>query len=230
MGNAGPIDGRPQNEVQVRPDKLEVVASFCYLGDMLSAGGGCEITVTTRVKTAWKKNRELLRVLTSRHLSYKTHGHVYSSCVRSAMLHASETWPLTKTNMQRNDRAMIRQICSIKPEDLAMVRSSKLLAKLEDLDLILRERKLCWFGHVERSSGAIITACDIQIDGRRGARKPIQTRKKLTESDCCEWKLTTVDPQERSTWRSGVRSFMRAASQLPGKGPTDMDDAPAPAR
>ena len=42
MGNARPIDGRPQSEVQVGPDKLEVVASFCYLGDMLSAGGGCE--------------------------------------------------------------------------------------------------------------------------------------------------------------------------------------------
>ena len=40
----------------------------------------------------------------------------------------------------------------------------------------------------------------------------------------------TVDPQERSTWRSGVRSAMRAASQLPGKGPTDMADVPAPAR
>ena len=128
MGNAHPIDSRPQNEVQVGPDKLEVVASFCYLGDMLSAGGGCEIMVTTRVKTAWKKFRELLPVLTSRHLSYKTRGPEYSSCVRRAMLHASETWPLTKANLQRfqrNDRAMIRQICSIKPEDVTTVRSSK---------------------------------------------------------------------------------------------------------
>ena len=234
MGNARPIDGRPQSEVQVGPDKLEVVASFCYLGDMLSAGGGCEMAVTTRVKTAWKKFRELLPVLTSRHLSFKTRGHVYSSCVRSAMLHASETWPLTKTNLQRlqrNDRAMIRQICSIKPEDVARVRSSELLAKLqlEDLDLILRERRLRWFGHVARSSGAIRTAYDMQIDGKRGAGRPKQTWKKLTEKDCREWKLTTVDPQERSTWRSGVRSAMRAASQLPGKGPTDVDDAPAPA-
>ena len=64
------------------------------------------------------------------------------------MLNASETWPLTKTNLQRlqrNDRAMIRQICSIKPEDMATVRSSELLAKLEDLDLILREKaSLVW--------------------------------------------------------------------------------------
>ena len=185
----------------------------------------------TRVKTAWKQFRELLPVLTSCHLSNKTRGHVNSTCVQSAMLHASETWPLTKRNLQRNDRAMIRQICSIKPEDVATVRSSKLLAKLEleDLDLILRERRLRWFGHVERSSGAIRTACDIQIGGRWGAWRPKLTWMKLTERDCHGWKLTTVDPQERSTWRSGVRSAMHAASQLPEKGPTDVDDAPAPA-
>ena len=38
MGNACPIDCRPQSEVQVGPNELEVVDSFCYLGDMLSAG------------------------------------------------------------------------------------------------------------------------------------------------------------------------------------------------
>ena len=145
------------------------------------------------------------------------------------MLHASETWPLTKVQcLQRNDRAMI---CSIKPEDVATVRLNQLLAKLEleDLDLILRERRLRWIRHVEHSSGAIRTACDIQIDGRWGAGRPKLTWKKLTERDCREWKLTAVDSQEGSTWRSGVRSAMRPASQLPGKGPTDVDDAPAPA-
>ena len=55
-----------------------------------------------------------------------------------------------------------------------MVRSSELLAKLEleDLALILRERRLRWFGYVERSRGAIRTECDIQIDGRRGQGGP----------------------------------------------------------
>ena len=142
------------------------------------------------------------------------------------MLHASETLTLTKTNLQRNDRAMIRQICSIKPEDVARVMLSELLAKLE-LELILRERRLRWFGHVECSSGAVRTACDIQIEGRPGTGRPKLTWKKLTKKDCREWNLMTVDPQERSTWRSGVRSAIHAASQLPGKGPTDVDDAPA---
>ena len=34
-----------------------------------------------------------------------------------------------------------------------------------------------------------------------------------------------LDPKERSTWRSGVRSTMHAASQLPGKRPIDVGDA-----
>ena len=79
------LDGKPQKEVQVGPDKLEVVASFCYVGDMLSAAGGGELLTTTRVKTAWKKFRELLPVLSSRLLSFKTYGRVHSSYVRSAM-------------------------------------------------------------------------------------------------------------------------------------------------
>ena len=63
MGDARPIDGLTQSETQVGPDKLELVASVCYLGDMLSAGGGCKIMVTTRVKKDWKKFRELLPFL-----------------------------------------------------------------------------------------------------------------------------------------------------------------------
>ena len=128
QGTACPVDGRPQREVQIGPDKLEVVASFCYLGDMLSAAGGCEPS-TTRVKNAWKRFKELIPVLSSRHLSFKTRGRVYSSCVWSAELHASETWPLTEPNLQRlqrNDRAMIRQICNVKPQDTVTIRSSSL--------------------------------------------------------------------------------------------------------
>ena len=79
QGTACPLDGRPQREVQVGSDKLEVVASFCNQGDMLKAAGGCELSTTTRVKTALKKFKELIPVLSSRHLSFKTCGRLYSS-------------------------------------------------------------------------------------------------------------------------------------------------------
>ena len=99
------------------------------------------------VKNAWKKFKDLLPVLSSRHLSFKTRGHVYSTCVRSAMLHTSETWPLTKPNLQRlqqNDRAVIRQICNVRLQDIVTTRSNELLVQLGivGLDLILKERRL----------------------------------------------------------------------------------------
>ena len=101
---------------------------------------------------------------------------------------------------------------------------------IEDLDLILKERRLRWDGHVECSSGAVKTAFDIQVDGKRGPRRPKMTWKQLTERDCREWKFSAINPHDRHTWRSGVRSAMRAASQLSGRGPTGVDVAPVPAR
>ena len=176
----------------------------------------------------------MLPVLSSCHLFFKTCGHVYSSCVWSAMLLASETWPLTKPNLQRlqrNDRAMIRQICNVRPQDIVTTRSNELLVRygIEDVDLILKERRLRWYGHLERSNGAVKTAFDIQVDGKCGPERPKMTWKQVTGKDCREWKLSAINPHDRHTWRSGVRSAMRAASQLSGRGPTDMDVAPVPA-
>ena len=86
------------------------------------------------------------------------------------MLHASDTWPLTKPNLQhlqQNDRAMIRDICNVRPQDTVTTRSNELLAWLgiEDLDLILKERRLRWYEHVERSNGAVKTAFTIYGHG-----------------------------------------------------------------
>ena len=60
--------------------------------------------------------------------------------------------------------------------------------------------------------------------------RPKMTWKQLTERDCREWKLSAINPHNRHSWRSGVRSAMRVASQLSGRGPTGVDVAPVPAR
>ena len=95
--------------------------------------------------------------------------------VRSIMLHASETWPLTKPNLQylqRNDRAIIRQICNV------TVGSNELLAQLgiKNLDLILKQGRLPWYGR-ERANSAVKKACDIQVDGKHGPGRPKMTWK-----------------------------------------------------
>ena len=67
------IDGRLITELQLGKDKLDVVPDFCYLGDTTSAGGGCELAVIMRCKCAWGKFRELLSLLTNRHIPLVVH-------------------------------------------------------------------------------------------------------------------------------------------------------------
>ena len=83
---------------------------------------------------------------------------------------------------------------------------------------------------MECSNGAVKTAFDIQVNGKRGPGRPKMTWKQLKERDCREWKLSAIDRHDRDTWRSAVRSAMHAVSQLPGRGPTVVDMAPVPAR
>ena len=76
-------------------------------------------------------------------------------------------------------------ICDVRPQDIVTTRSNELLARLgiEDLDLILKERRLRWYGHVECSNGAVKAAFDIQVDGKHGPERPKMTWKQPTERD-----------------------------------------------
>ena len=170
---------------------------------MLSAAGGCELSTTMcenhleevqQAATSSLFKPPLFQDVADRH--------VYSSCVRRAVLHASETWQLTKTNLQhllRNDRVMIRQVCNVRPQGVVTTRSNELLKQfgIEDLDLILKER-LHWYGHVELSNDAVKTAFHIQGEGKGGPGRPKMTWKQLTERDCRDWKRSAINPHDRN--------------------------------
>jgi hypothetical protein len=95
---------------------LECVEKFCYLGDMIGAGGGAEDASRARTRCAWSKFRELAPILTSRGASLKVKGKVYKTCVQRTMVYGSETWPMKKEDMQRlerTERMMVRWMCGV---------------------------------------------------------------------------------------------------------------------
>ena len=138
---------------------------------MLSAASGCELSTTTCVKTSWKQFKELLPVLSSHHLSFKTCGHVYSSCMWNAMLHPVRLghWQSQASNICSGMSGQGSDRSTMSGQDIVTTRSNELLARLgiEDLDFIL-ERRLRWYGHVKCSNGADKTAFDIKIERKDG--------------------------------------------------------------
>src|SRR5664279_3605061 len=85
--------------------KLECVEKFCYLRDVIGAGGGADEASRARVRCAWSKFRELSSILTSRGASLKVKGKLYSACVQCVMIYGSETLPMKVEDMQRLERA-----------------------------------------------------------------------------------------------------------------------------
>ena len=61
-----PLDTCEVENIVIGNSSYEAVQQFCYLGDMLSAGGGAEASSVTRTRCAWKKFCELPPILSSR--------------------------------------------------------------------------------------------------------------------------------------------------------------------
>ena len=94
-GCLNPVISRGRTSVDIGASaNLEVVDKFCYLGDMLSADGATDAAVDARIHIGWNKFRQLVPLLTNRDISLIRRRRLYSSCVRSSMLHGSETWPV----------------------------------------------------------------------------------------------------------------------------------------
>ena len=154
-----------------------------------------------------------------------------SSNVRSSMLHGTETWPMTSAALHRlcrNDRAMIRWICGVKPSDDPSM--DELHAKLGicDLAILVRGRRLRWFGHVMRSNGEINRVRSRPVPGRKGPGRPKKTWEECVKQDLKVCGLSEAGTQDRLSWRSSVKNSRQEPT--PSNGSLLQSMAAPPAR
>ena len=58
-------------------DEVETVRWFVYLGERVSAGGGCETAVTARTRCGWVKSKECGELLYGERFPLAMKGAVY---------------------------------------------------------------------------------------------------------------------------------------------------------
>ena len=188
---------------------LECVDRFCYLGDMIGAGGGCEEASRTRVKCAWGKFRELIPVLTTRGVSAKLKGKIYRACVQSVMVYGSETWATRVEDMrrlERTERMMCRWMCSFTLKDRKSSEELRGRLGIECVTDVVRRGRLRWFGHVERKSvDDCVAACrNLVVDGKRCRGRGRKTWNECVSEDLKKFGLTKEIAQDREVWRSAI--------------------------
>ena len=92
-------------------------------------------------------------LFTNKDVSLIMRGRLYSSCVRSSMLHGSETWPVRKENvvaLQRAEMRMVRWMCGVKLKDGLPSKELRERLGVDDTASILQQNRLCSYGHVLR--------------------------------------------------------------------------------
>ncbi len=120
---------------------LEKVSSFCYLGDVLDAGGGVDSAVTARLRYGWKKFRDLTPILMVKGASLRLKGRLYESCVRSAMLYGSEAWAVKVEHvrkLERTEMRMVRLICGVSLKERKTNAELRGRMGIEEISTVLR--------------------------------------------------------------------------------------------
>ena len=155
----------------------------------------------------------LLPILTSKHISLAARGKVFDACVRSALLHGSETLAATAPDLQRlcrNDRSMIRWICWVKPHDEISIDLLCARLGIQEVTVALHTKRLRWYGHVVRSSSCIKFVTNMEVSCLRARGRPRKTWSNCIKADMNACSLGGIDAQNRTAWRDHVLEVLAA--------------------
>ena len=134
-------------------DEVKTVREFTYLGDMVSAGGGCEAAVTAKTRCGWFEHTVCGELLHGRIFPLKLKGAIHRSHVRPAILYRGEAWRLIESKMGilRTERSMVRAMCGVQFN--GRKRSTNLMFMLglrETIDQLAMANSVRWNGHLLR--------------------------------------------------------------------------------
>ena len=197
------------DKIQTGSAKLDVVPTFCYLGDTCGQCGGCNEAITARICSAWKAFRALLPILTNKGIILSTRGYVFRTCVLSVLFYGSETWPVKVDDTQRlsrNVNSMMRWICNIK--FASCTSSDELCSRLGIFNTAeyLRWNRLRYYGHLCRMDDDQWPSkvCSFEVVGALPRGRPRQRWSDVIKKDLCS---TGIDPtlaNDRDGWRNAI--------------------------
>jgi hypothetical protein len=205
-------DGMEAESLNLEMDKdckVEKVDSFCYLGDMIGAGGGAEEASRTRVRCAWAKFNELGPILQKRGASLRVKGKIYRACVQRTMVYGSETWPVKvedERRLERTERMMVRWMCGVSLKDRCKSDELRNRLGIEDIVDVVRKSRLRWFGHVERrGDNEWISACrKVEVVGGVGRGRKRKTWREAVDNDLKKNGLKKEWAKDKKKWESCI--------------------------
>jgi len=177
----------------------------------------CQITARFALMMLWYIHdictlyRQLVPLLTNKDISFTVRGRLCGSCVRSSMLHGSDTWPVRKENevaLQQAEMRLVRWMCCIKLQDRIPSKGLRDRLGLDDIISVLQWNRLQWYGHVFRKQDNdwVKKCMEYEVEGARPRGRPKKTWREIVEKDCQARGLNREDAMDRVRRKKQIRN------------------------
>ncbi|XP_063586343.1 uncharacterized protein LOC134763723 [Penaeus indicus] len=187
-------------------EHLEVVGHFQYLGSTVTDSLSLDIEINKRIGKACSTLSKLTRrVWENKHLSVPVKIQVYRVCVVSTLLYGRESWATyahQEHKLQVVHMRCLRRILSIRWHD--KISNSKVLesAGIQQMQTLLRQKRLRWLGHVHRMDENRIPRALLYSELASGKRNVGRPRLRFVDVCKRDMKACGIDT---NNWESHTR-------------------------
>ena len=204
------LNTRCTSKLQIDGQDIEVVEKFCYLGSMITKGGGAEEDVSCRIQKARQAFGSFKRVWASTKLSRRLKLQIFNSNIKSVLLYGCETWKVTRQTTSRIQvfvNRCLRQILRIYWPNVITNENLHRMTGQRKMSDEIGHRKWGWIGHTLRKPANDISrhamSWNPQGTRRPGCPKATWRRTILKEAKAggkC-WSEVVALAQSRTRWR-----------------------------
>jgi len=189
-------------------DTITSCASFKFVQTTIEREGGCEKEVEQKISKAWRKWYKIKGFLCDESFLLTIKTIIYEKVIRRALLYNCEIWPISEKEMENIDKCEMRMMryCldAAKEETDDSIRKT---LNVTDIQTIMRERRLLWYGKVIRNDLPDVGKMyKWEINRSRGKGKPKRRWKDIIGKDIEHLVENVAENEER--WETLVRITM----------------------
>ena len=207
------INSKSTDAVEVRGKVLEEVDNFTYLGSIVDKEGGSGTDIKVKIQKARGAFAMLKNIWKTKQIRTKTKLRIFNSNVKSVLLYGSESWRLTKGDLNKLQtfvNGCLRRIMDIKWYDkitnaTVWERTAHIPVEQE-----IQKRRWRWIGHTLRKPTTNLTRQALlwNPQGARRRGRPKNTWRREVEKDVQvigrTWKELEKIARDRRTWKEIV--------------------------
>ena len=195
----------PKINIAIDGEQIEQVASYMYLGSLITEDGRSEKAIKRRIMIARSTFTNMRTLLSCRGINLKTRLRAIKCYIWPTLFYGAETWTTTKSLLSRLDAF---EMWVLKISWTEKITNEEVLIRMGTGREIVRQfktRKLQYLGHLIRHNTSQIQLIERKIEDRRSRGRPRNTwTTDITTTNGMKYYQLKRAAEDRKRWHGLV--------------------------